>query len=464
VTAVAGAASSSSSATKTVWIETTNVQVLLASLESGLTTTALFAGPNAALADDWRNVGRFDVVRLDLPSGVLFSAETPEESSEADVAWNAVGVSCAVSSPEDVQDVARLAGVEPLVVVDCQSKSANRKKGTDQDSENLNWRIIPAENLVAAYGSKPESSLFFFADSFLDARAVLEALHVGVDGVVLRTEDPNEARALARYVSENAFGARVTNEKTIPSVEERVSETSSSSDDQKGDRRRTDIDRRIDFARAAVTRVEIVGLGDRVCVDCTSAFSPGEGLLVGSFARGLFLAHSECVSSFGYVNTRPFRVNAGPLCSYVLLPGGKTGYLSELKAGDEVLCVASDGTKSTKTVGRVKIEKRQMVLVEATLVDGECDLDDEEGDDDSDDGGDDGDDFLCVDTSDGTMRATTYSVLLQNAETVRLVGDAATGDSVSVSAMRVGDGVLVHRMAGGRHTGIEIAEEGWEER
>jgi 3-dehydroquinate synthase class II len=37
---------------------------------------------------------------------------------------------------------------------------------------------------------------------------VLEALHVGVDGVVLRTEDPNEARALARYVSENAVGAR----------------------------------------------------------------------------------------------------------------------------------------------------------------------------------------------------------------------------------------------------------------
>lgn len=460
MTAVAGAASSSSSATKTVWIETTNVQVLLASLESGLTTTALFAGPNAALADDWRNVGRFDVVRLDLPSGVLFSAETPEESSEADVAWNAVGVSCAVSSPEDVQDVARLAGVEPLVVVDCRSKNANRKK----DAENLNWRIIPAENLVAAYGSKPESSLFFFADSFLDARAVLEALHVGVDGVVLRTEDPNEARALARYVSENAFGARRINEKKIPSVfSERVSETSLSSDDQKGDRR-LDIDRRIDFARAAVTRVEIVGLGDRVCVDCTSAFSPGEGLLVGSFARGLFLAHSECVSSFGYVNTRPFRVNAGPLCSYVLLPGGKTGYLSELKAGDEVLCVASDGSWSTKTVGRVKIEKRQMVLVEATLVDGECDLDDEEGDDDSDDGGDDGDDFLCVDTSDGTMRATTYSVLLQNAETVRLVGDAATGHSVSVSAMRVGDGVLVHRMAGGRHTGIEIAEEGWEER
>ena len=73
-------------------------------------------------------------------------------------------------------------------------------------------------------------------------------------------------------------------------------------------------------------------------------------------------------------------------------------------------------------------------------------------------------DALCVDTPEGLKRATTYSVLLQNAETVRLVGDAETGDAVSVSAMRVGDGVLVHRLAGGRHTGIEIAEEGWEER
>ena len=434
-----------------MWIETTNVQVLLASLESGLTTTALFAGPNAALAEDWRNVGRFDVVRLDRPSGVLFSA--PPEEREADVAWNAVGVSCAVSSPEDVQDVARLAGVEPLVVVDCQS--ANRGGGAAEDADDA-WRIIPAENLVAAYGSKPESRLFFFADSCEDARAMLEALHVGVDGVVLRTEDPGEARALARYVSENGASRRTNAKKT----EERGETTTSFSDDH-GDRR---LDR-LDFARAAVTRVEVVGLGDRVCVDCTSAFRPGEGLLVGSFARGLFLAHSECLSSFGYVNARPFRVNAGPLCSYVLLPGGKTGYLSELKAGDEVLCVASDGSWSTKTVGRVKIEKRQMVLVEATLVDGECDLYDDDGDDDGDgDDGDDGDDFLCVDTSDGTMRATTYSVLLQNAETVRLVGDAATGRSVSVSAMRVGDGVLVHRLAGGRHTGIEIAEEGWEER
>lgn len=43
-----------------------------------------------------------------------------------------------------------------------------------------------------------------------------------------------------------------------------------------------------------------------------SLLVPGEGLLVGSFARALFLVHSECAES-AYINSRPFRVNAGPV-------------------------------------------------------------------------------------------------------------------------------------------------------
>ena len=39
---------------------------------------------------------------------------------------------------------------------------------------------------------------------------------------------------------------------------------------------------------------------------------PGEGMLGGSFARALFLVHSECAAS-AYINSRPFRVNAGPV-------------------------------------------------------------------------------------------------------------------------------------------------------
>ena len=50
----------------------------------------------------------------------------------------------------------------------------------------------------------------------------------------------------------------------------------------------------------------------RVAVDLCSMMVPGEGLLVGSFARGLFLVHSECSESL-YINSRPFRVNCGPV-------------------------------------------------------------------------------------------------------------------------------------------------------
>ena len=49
----------------------------------------------------------------------------------------------------------------------------------------------------------------------------------------------------------------------------------------------------------------------RVCVDLASLLAPGEGLLVGSFARALALVHSECAAS-AYIASRPFRVNAGP--------------------------------------------------------------------------------------------------------------------------------------------------------
>ncbi len=52
-------------------------------------------------------------------------------------------------------------------------------------------------------------------------------------------------------------------------------------------------------------------------MDLCSNMAPGEGLLVGSFARGLFLVHSECAES-AYINSRPFRVNAGPVRKCIL--------------------------------------------------------------------------------------------------------------------------------------------------
>ena len=100
----------------------------------------------------------------------------------------------------------------------------------------------------------------------------------------------------------------------------------------------------------------------------------------------------------------------------------------ELGAGDDVLCVASDGTVRVATVGRVKVEQRQMVLVEAEAEDGE-----------------------------------TFCALLQNAETVRLV-NASGGGATSVSVLEPGDRILVHRQTGARHTGLKIEEQRWYER
>lgn len=91
----------------------------------------------------------------------------------------------------------------------------------------------------------------------------------------------------------------------------------------------------VDLALATVSRLEPIGLGDRACIDLVELLAPGEGALLGSFARGLFLVHSECLSS-EYIRARPFRVNAGAIHSYVMRSEDKTGYLSELASGQEV--------------------------------------------------------------------------------------------------------------------------------
>jgi len=60
-------------------------------------------------------------------------------------------------------------------------------------------------------------------------------------------------------------------------------------------------------------------------VDLACLLAPGEGLLVGSFARALALVHSECGES-AYIASRPFRVNAGPArCPASLLGRGGGG-------------------------------------------------------------------------------------------------------------------------------------------
>ena len=245
-----------------------------------------------------------------------------------------------------------------------------------------NWKVIPLENIIASLQDR-KSKIMVDVQNYEEAKLALETMEHGSDGVLLSSNKTDEIRKLGEFI-----------EKT--STE------------------------KYELKSATVTKVKNVGLGDRVCVDTCSMMEIGEGMLIGSFATGLFMVHSESLES-EYVASRPFRVNAGAVHAYVMTPGNKTRYLSELEAGDEVITINSKGEAKTAVIGRCKIERRPLLLIEAE--------------------------------NDGTKIRT----LVQNAETIRLVSEE--GKPVSVSDISVGDKVLAYFTSGARHFGMAIEEQ-----
>lgn len=241
------------------------------------------------------------------------------------------------------------------------------------------WKIIPLENLIARTRNK--TMLLADVSTITDARVALQTLELGVDGVVYAPRTSGELEDMGAVLSK---------------AQDTISMTESK-----------------------VVSVKPIGTGARVCVDTCELMEPGEGMLVGSQSSGLFLLEAE-VHKNPHVEPRPFRVNAGPVSSYVLTPGFKTRYLSELKAGDEVLIVSRAGIGRTGHVGRVKIERRPMTLIQTEAI------------------------------------GRTFSIIVQNAETVRLVSD---NSSKSVSELKPGDMVLLRVEEGGRHFGTLVADE-----
>jgi 3-dehydroquinate synthase II len=165
------------------------------------------------------------------------------------------------------------------------------------------------------------------------------------------------------------------------------------------------------------------GMGDRVLVDTTSILRPSEGMLVGSTAAFLFHVASEAEGS-AYTRPRSFRVNAGAAHSYVLLADGSTRYLSELGPGDAVFVSEPRSPGRSVRVGRIKIERRPLTLLEATV--------------------------------EGRSR----TLFVQEAETVRL--SSARGRT-PVTGLRSGDRLVGCGFPPGRHLG-QAVEEAVEER
>jgi len=241
------------------------------------------------------------------------------------------------------------------------------------------WKVIPLENLIVHFQGTG-SKLLMLARTAEEAKLFFETMEKGADGVLFVPSKLEELGKLRKMLEEGAP--------------------------------------KMDLQEGRITVLRQLGLGDRVCIDTCSMLSVGEGMLIGNQSSCMFLIHSESLES-EYAASRPFRVNAGPVHAYILMPDGTTRYLSELQGGDEALVVGADGHTRKVVVGRTKVERRPLLLIEAD-VDGE-----------------------------------RFSTIVQNAETIRVY---SKGKVVSVSRLKLGDTITLKIERAGRHFGMRVEE------
>ncbi len=304
------------------------------------------------------------------------------------------GVDAVYVEKDDVKKVKELG----LINVIADSKEADLKMGKDvleieiksKDDENKvasltkeiaiveanDWTIIPLENLIAQ-----DAKVIFPVTSLEDAKLALTIMEKGVWGIIIRNNDPLVIKAITEYAKGMSSG--------------------------------------FNLKEFVIKEVVKVSMGDRVCIDTITDMNVGQGMLIGNYSNAFFLVHSESIDN-PYVNARPFRVNAGGIHAYIIMPDGKTKYLDELRTGEEILIVDEKGKSMLSTIGRLKIEKRPMLNIIAEV----------EGKD--------------------------VSLILQNAETIRLTD--IKGKPISVVKLKKGDKVLGYTEQGGRHFGYKVEE------
>jgi len=253
------------------------------------------------------------------------------------------------------------------------------------------WSMIPIENILAATEATP-TKVAAQINQPIQAQGAGFALDIGVDAL-LCSDDCLEASLIVKSLR---LEQKEESGPSNPSPSEMIELTS-----------------------MTITEIQEGHTGDRACIDLLSMLDMGEGMLVGSTARSLVLVHGETIES-KYVPTRPFRVNAGSVDAYTYLANGTTKYLCELRSGDEILVVGSNGTTRPATVGRMKIESRPLILLR----------------------------FKHENTNEG-------HVFIQQAETVRMVSE--NGKVCSVTDLSLGDGILGCTSPSTRHVGQSIS-------
>lgn len=189
---------------------------------------------------------------------------------------------------------------------------------------------IPLEIVIAA-GDRSPGTLICTAQDAEEARIIIDVLEKGSEGVCIRPEEPA-----------NVFDLVKSLEDETPNLE---------------------------LDTLTVQKITHLGLGERACIDTTTNFEKNEGMLIGSYAHGFILCVSE-THPLPYMPTRPFRINAGALHSYALGAENRTNYLSELGAGSVAMAVDTSGHTRRITVGRIKLESRPLLSIDALADDG----------------------------------------------------------------------------------------------
>lgn len=297
------------------------------------------------------------------------------------------GVDAVIVPADKVDSVAALSRTPVIAEDSMPSRNMASKSDEEAIRDSLQagnqvalargWEVIPVENLLAQC-----HNVIAEAGSLDEAVLASGILQCGVQGIVVLPEAISELKDIVAR-------CKISREHE-------------------------------DLQEAVITRIEPAGLGHRVCIDTMSMLHRGQGMLVGNSSAFTFLVHAETEHN-EYVASRPFRVNAGAVHAYVRLPGDTTTYLAEVAAGSQMLVVDHTGATSLATAGRVKIEVRPMLLVEASI---------------------------------GEKKG---AVFLQNAETIRLT--APDGTPISVVSLKPGDRVLCRTDEAGRHFGMRIKED-----
>ncbi|MFC4402765.1 3-dehydroquinate synthase II [Gracilibacillus xinjiangensis] len=171
---------------------------------------------------------------------------------------------------------------------------------------------------------------------------------------------------------------------------------------------------------AEVISMKSIGEGSRVCLDFVDKLQPTEGILVGNTGHGYIMVLAENRTTETYP-ARPFRVNAGAIHQYAVVDEEKTAYLAELKPGDHVAVMSTEGYTRKIAIGRVKIEKRSFIRI-VVNVDGQ-----------------------------------EISATLQEADSVHLLGHDDT--EKQAIQLQQGDRIMVRFDQPGRHLGEKIEEE-----